>query len=391
LKILVGITGGIAAYKSASLIRLLTEAGHEVRVLPTQNALRFIGSATLEALSHNPVDPDLYTQVDEVKHIRLAQEADLIVVAPATAAFLARYASGLADDLLLNVLLATQARVFLAPAMHTEMWLNQATQENLQKLKSRGVTVIDPESGRLTGNDTGVGRMAEPETIAEYILSSTIEKPLAGKRIIVASGSTREPIDAVRFIGNRSSGHQGLAIANEAKRRGAEVLLINCNMSVLIPADLKQIAVETTAELLKVLETEVGNYDYLFMPVAVSDYRAEQVETRKLSRKDQPEITLKLLSNPDVVSEIAKSRKSLGSQLKIVAFAAELASGKTLGQLAQNKRESKDVDFVVANDVSNGKVFGSPDNSVIIVGPSKALSFEGTKEQVASFILDSTT
>jgi len=207
LRILVGITGGIAAYKSASIIRGFAELGHDVKALPTQNALRFIGATTLEALSHNVVDSDLYTDVDSVKHIALAQEAELIVVAPATASFLARYAAGIADDLLLNVLLATKAKVVLAPAMHTEMWLHASTKENINKLKTRGVHVIEPDSGRLTGQDSGVGRLPEPEAIIRSALAFyETGADLAGLEVRVVTGGTREPIYAVRCIGNSSSG-----------------------------------------------------------------------------------------------------------------------------------------------------------------------------------------
>ena len=230
MHILVGVTGGIAAYKAAGVIRGFTELGHSVKVLPTQNALRFIGATTLEALSHNVVDSDLYSDVESVKHIALAQEADLIVVAPATAAFIARYAAGIADDLLLNVLLATKAKVVVAPAMHTEMWQHQATVKNIETLRSRGVLVLDPAVGRLTGDDSGPGRLPEPEEIVAFALATSAKQDLKGVRVTIAAGGTREPIDTVRFIGNRSSGKQGLALADAAVARGADVKLIAINL-----------------------------------------------------------------------------------------------------------------------------------------------------------------
>ncbi|MEY4492389.1 MAG: hypothetical protein RL085_800, partial [Actinomycetota bacterium] len=230
-RIVLGVTGGIAAYKATAIIRLLTEAGHSVKVIPTQNALRFIGATTLEALSHNAVDPDLYTDVDSVKHIALAQEADLVIVAPATASFLARLASGVADDLLGNTLLATTAPVLVAPAMHTEMWFNAATQANVATLTSRNITILEPDAGRLTGEDSGVGRLPEPEVIVETALGLLQTQDLIGQHFVITAGGTQEPIDPVRYIGNHSSGKQGIAIAKAAAHRGAKVTLIGANIA----------------------------------------------------------------------------------------------------------------------------------------------------------------
>jgi phosphopantothenoylcysteine decarboxylase/phosphopantothenate--cysteine ligase len=238
MHVIVGITGGIAAYKATSIIRLLTEAGHTVKVIPTQNALRFIGATTLEALSHNTVDPDLYTDVESVKHVALGQEADLVIVAPASASFLARYAAGIADDLLGNTLLVTKAPVVVAPAMHTEMWLHAATQQNVKTLSARGVHVLEPAVGRLTGEDSGIGRLPEPEEVVEYSLAKAGRQDLAGQRFLISAGGTREEIDPVRFIGNKSSGKQGIAIALEALQRGASVTLIAANISS-IPSEIQ--------------------------------------------------------------------------------------------------------------------------------------------------------
>jgi len=390
LRILVGITGGIAAYKSASLVRLLTEAGHDVKVLPTQNALRFIGSATLEALSHNSVDPNLYSQIEDVKHISLAQEAELIVVAPATASFIARYANGLADDLLMNVLLATKARVLIAPAMHSEMWLNPATQTNVATLKARGIEILEPKVGRLTGSDTGVGRMAEPEEIFAVAMETGIASgELSGKTVIVAAGGTHEPIDSVRFIGNRSSGKQGLALAKAAKARGADVLLINCNMSVGIPKGIEVIEAETAEELLEELSTVAKGADYIFMPVAVGDYRVEIVVPGKIKKEDNPELSLTLVKNPDVLASVSQMLRDNGSKTKIIGFAAEAtANTDELIESAKKKLDSKGVQFIVANDISDGKTFGSDDSSVQIISRARTLGASGSKDAIANAILD---
>jgi phosphopantothenoylcysteine decarboxylase/phosphopantothenate--cysteine ligase len=236
VRVVLGVTGGIAAYKATGIIRLLTEAGHDVKVIPTANALRFIGATTLEALSHNSVDPDLYTDVEAVKHVELGQTADLVIVAPATASFLARMASGLADDLLMNTLLATKAPILVAPAMHTEMWQNPATVANVATLRQRGIEILEPAVGRLTGADSGPGRLPEPEEIVAAALALSAPQDLSGKRFLITAGGTQEPIDPVRFLGNHSSGKQGIALATEATKRGAKVTLIAANVSESIPA-----------------------------------------------------------------------------------------------------------------------------------------------------------
>lgn len=387
MRVLLGITGGIAAYKSASLIRLLTEAGHEVKVLPTQNALRFIGSATLEALSHNTVDSDLYSEVETVKHISLAKEADLVIVAPATASFMARFANGLADDLLLNVLLATKAPIVLAPAMHTEMWLNEATQENLTVLQSRGVHIVQPTSGRLTGEDSGVGRMAEPEQIFSTALSiATKGLDLAGKRVVVVAGGTREPIDAVRFIGNSSSGKQGIELAKAATARGAKVKIIAANIDLELPSVEEVVRVTTTSELEHALQ-EIGDCDLLLMPAAVSDFRVEAPFSEKISRTDNPELNLRLISNPDLIHDFAESRRT--SSPLIVGFAAvDEGDFDKLVNAGRQKLLSKGIELVVANDISNGNVFGSENNDVAIISLDEAVRVQGTKREVADSILD---
>ena len=392
MRILVGITGGIAAYKSANIVRLLTEAGHEVKVLPTQNALKFIGASTLEALSHNSIDPDLYTQVADVKHIKLAQEADLIIVAPATAAFLARYASGFADDLLTNVLMATEAKVVIAPAMHTAMWDHLATIQNIQTLANRGVFILNPESGRLTGTDTGIGRMVEPEDIVRRSLMFAKDvQQLSGKHIVIAAGGTREAIDEVRFIGNHSSGKQGIALAQAALDRGAEVTFISANIDLPIPAVQKLIRVSSVSDLEQALHLAFESADAIIMPAAVSDYRLSKPIEGKLHRADNPELELRLVSNPDLLSELSKKRKDSKTPL-LVGFAAEVANDEeteSLESRAARKLTSKNVDAIVANWVSRGLVFGQDDSDVLIVTRQSNTSASGTKYDVANSILDS--
>jgi phosphopantothenoylcysteine decarboxylase/phosphopantothenate--cysteine ligase len=393
LHILVGVTGGIAAYKAAGVIRGFTELGHNVKVVPTQNALRFIGATTLEALSHNVVDADLYTDVESVKHIALAQEADLVVVAPATAAFIARYAHGIADDLLLNVLLATTAKVLVAPAMHTEMWQHPATIANIQTLKSRGIIIVEPAVGRLTGDDSGPGRLPEPEEIVSRALGAVTKQDLQGKRITIATGGTREPIDTVRYIGNRSSGKQGIALADAALARGAEVHLIAINVELDLTRFNHVQRVSTTAELGNTLDSLLPMSDVILMPAAVSDYRVANIETGKLSRHDSSEFDLKLIANPDLLFGLSQRREQLGGHTILVGFAAEVvASGAIddLSQRAKSKLERKQVDMIVANDVSGGSVFEQETNNVIIVSRNGSFQIGGTKLEVANAILDET-
>ncbi len=392
MRILVGVTGGIAAYKAAGVIRGFTELGHSVKVLPTQNALRFIGATTLEALSHNSVDPDLYTDVESVKHIALAQEADLIVVAPATAAFVARFAAGMADDLLLNVLLATKAQVVIAPAMHTEMWTHPATVSNIETLKARGVVVIEPAVGRLTGEDSGAGRLPEPEQIVSQSLASITNQDFAGKHIVIAAGGTREPIDAVRFIGNRSSGKQGIALADAAMSRGAKVTLIAINLEADLSRFNDVVKVSSTKELNSSLQELATKADVVLMPAAVSDFRVKEQSDGKLSRSDSESQSIELIANPDLLLGLSKLRKDKQLKTLLVGFAAEvLEDGQGSQELtarAHAKLERKGVDLIVANDVSNGKVFESDENSVVVVSKSSYQEFAGSKIEIANKVLD---
>ncbi|MFN4846326.1 MAG: bifunctional phosphopantothenoylcysteine decarboxylase/phosphopantothenate--cysteine ligase CoaBC [Rhodoluna sp.] len=389
MRVLVGITGGIAAYKAVSLLRLLTEAGHQVQVLPTPNALRFVGAATLEAISHSAIDPDIYTQIDQVKHIKVAQESDLIVIAPATASFLARYANGLADDLLLNVLLATKARVVVAPAMHTEMWFHPATQENILTLRARGVDILEPGIGRLTGKDSGVGRMMEPEEIFQRLFH-THSQTLSGKHFVIAAGGTQEPIDDVRFIGNRSSGKQGIALAEEAISRGARVSFISCNISEPLPTQAEISCASTSSELATLLENLLPSTDVLIMPVAVSDFTVSSSSGGKISRVDSDSIALQLSQTNDILAGLAATNKRQGNGAILVGFAAEVVSThQELLERGKEKLNRKDVDMIVANDVSNGRTFGQADTEVILINRDGFQDVIGTKREVSAKILDS--
>ena len=389
MRILVGITGGIAAYKAPAIIRGFSELGHDVKVLPTQNALRFIGAATLEAISHNAVDPDLFSDVESVKHIALAQEADLIVVAPATAAFIARYSAGIADDLLLNVLLATRARVVIAPAMHTEMWEHPATKQNIETLRARGVQIIEPGIGRLTGSDSGVGRLAEPEDIVSESLRGAGIRDYEGKTVLVVTGGTREPIDSVRYIGNRSSGKQGLALADAAQSRGAFVKLIaiNCNSESSSMREVKN--AETVADVQEILSSDWARADVLLMPAAISDFRVLESHPGKIHRGEN-DLTLQLVANPDLVAEYTSRFNSLPNRPYVVGFSAHATTYEktSLAESAQEKLAKKGIDALVANDVSDGQVFDSDSNSVLIMSSRQSVSAEGSKQEVAGVILD---
>ena len=391
MHVIVGITGGIAAYKATGIIRLFTEAGHTVKVIPTQNALRFIGAATLEALSHNAVDPDLYTDVESVKHVQLGQEADLVVVAPASASFLARYAAGIADDLLGNTLLVTKAPVVVAPAMHTEMWNHEATQNNVKILESRGVRVLPPESGRLTGSDSGTGRLPEPDTIVNFSLGQLATQDLAGRKFLVTAGGTREPIDPVRYLGNRSSGKQGIAIALEAQRRGAQVTFVAANIAS-IPSELTNVhRVQTASELSLIVDSNLTVTDCLVMAAAVADYSIQiPAETKLKKSSTGSSLNLNLVENEDILRNAVSRAKQNGFSILTVGFAAETSSSMSeLGALAVKKLADKGCDLIVANDVSNGKTFDSDSNDVLVVSKTGGqIAASGSKAVVAAEILD---
>jgi phosphopantothenoylcysteine decarboxylase / phosphopantothenate---cysteine ligase len=388
--VVVGVTGGIAAYKSATLIRLFTEAGHSVQVVATTNATRFIGTTTLEALSHNKVqivDPDLFTDVEGVKHVALAKAADLIVVAPSTASFLAKVSAGIADDLLTTTVLTASCPVIIAPAMHTEMWENTATQQNISTLKNRGFFIVDPGVGRLTGDDSGVGRLAEPENIFTAANAMLGDKPLAGVRVLVTTGGTREKIDPARFVGNFSSGKQGVAFARAALEMGASVRVIAANVDDSLMLGLEHVKVVSAIELEKSVNESLGTFDLLVMAAAVADFSPTSVANEKIKRTvDGDNIEISLKANPDIVAAVASNLRGSGSDAVIVAFAAE--SGKDLEALAKTKLQSKKCDFVVANSISSGEVFNSDQNSVVLVSQETSASFTGSKIEVARAVLE---
>lgn len=386
--VVVGVTGGIAAYKSAPLVRLFSEAGHSVQVVATENAFKFIGKATLEALSGNlvsVVDPELFTDVDQVKHISIAKNADLIVVAPATASFIAKVAAGLADDLLTTTVLAATAPVVIAPAMHTEMWQAASTVQNIKTLESRNFSIVEPEVGRLTGSDSGVGRLAEPEVIFDNALSK-LDGPLSGVSVCVTAGGTREPIDAVRYLGNFSSGKQGIAFARAAKHLGAKVLVIAANIEPDTIIGFDVVHVRTASELRAALLGQVGKIDLLIMAAAVADFSISNPAEGKIRRSEVGEsLNLSLIANPDILQEFVGKSQEGKLQTLTVGFAAE--AGGDLAQQGRAKLSSKGCDFIIANDISGGKVFGSEDNNVLLISSEKTTEHKGSKQSVAKAVL----
>ena len=390
LNVVVGVTGGIAAYKAVSVVRALVLAGHDVHVVATENALRFVGRPTLEAISRNTVHSDLYEGVAEVRHVAIGQAADLIVVAPATANTVAKLAAGLADDLLGNTILASTAPLVIAPAMHTEMWQNAATVANIATLRQRGVTVVGPAVGQLTGADSGPGRMSEPEEIVEVALRTAAgRQDLAGRRILVTAGGTREPIDPVRFIGNRSSGKQGVALAVAAADRGAEVTLIAANLEVDVPATVQVVRVRSTLDLEKAATSAAETADIVIMAAAVADYRPETVADAKIKKDVQGDVLdLRLVKNPDILAGLAAHRRA--GQV-IVGFAAETEPDDAkLQQLGAAKVARKGADLLVVNRVGWNEGFATESNTVIVLNRTGDIVGEasGSKRSVADRILD---
>ncbi len=389
LNIVVGVTGGIAAYKAVNVIRLLVLAGHDVHVVATEAALRFVGTPTLEAISRNIVNTDLYEGVAEVRHVAIGQAADLIVIAPATANTIAKLASGLADDLLGTTVLASRAPVVIAPAMHTEMWQNPATVHNIALLRSRGVTVVGPAVGQLTGADSGPGRLEEPDEIVRAALAVLRSKDLAGRRILVTAGGTREALDPVRYLGNRSSGKQGLAIALSAAARGAEVTLIAANLEVDAPTSVHVTQVGSTLELAAMVEEVAPAVDVVIMAAAVADYRPEVVAESKIKKDDAGDrLTLALVKNPDILAELAAARSP--GQL-IVGFAAETEQDvDAMLALGRAKIARKGCDLLVLNRVGWTEGFGTDGNTVMVIDGRGAIVMEasGSKSSVADRLLD---
>lgn len=402
MRIVLGVTGGIAAYKAALLLRQMTESGHEVQVVPTENALRFVGAPTWEALSGRRVHVDTFEAVEKVSHVALGRQADLVVIAPATADFLARTAAGLAPDLLGNVLLTATTPIVIAPAMHTEMWLNPATQANVATLRSRGMHVLDPDSGRLTGTDTGPGRLPEPEAIWEFAQQShaahgTASTPstssLAGRRVVVTAGGTREALDPVRYLGNRSSGKQGTELARAARQAGADVTLIAAAMDVSAPEGIATRRVESTRELLDAVLEESTGADVLVMAAAVADFRPAQLATSKMKKSDDGSSPTIVLERTEDVLATAVQQRDNGENLPglIVGFAAETGdeSGSVL-DYAQAKLERKGCEMLVVNQVGRDQVFGQDDTEITVLYRDGAapVTAHGSKTDVSVRIVE---
>ncbi|MHA7277483.1 bifunctional phosphopantothenoylcysteine decarboxylase/phosphopantothenate--cysteine ligase CoaBC [Arthrobacter sp. Hz1] len=412
MRIILGVGGGIAAYKVASLLRLFTEAGHDVTVIPTDAATRFVGTATWEALSGNPVSNSVFDDVDKVNHVRLGQHADLVVVAPATADLLARAAAGLANDLLTGTLLMASCPVLMAPAMHTEMWHHPATVANVATLRNRGIVVLDPASGRLTGTDSGAGRLPEPAAIYAAALAAhgaargasadrptgdgTANGSLAGRRVVITAGGTREPIDPVRYLGNRSSGKQGMALAAAALAEGATVELIVAHVEVAAPDGVELVQVETAEELRIATLSAAKQADVLIMAAAVADFRpADPVLTKIKKRTDGVDPVITLVRTPDILREAveqrsAEQRGAAGAGPVIVGFAAETGdpTGNPLDH-AWEKLTRKGCDYLVLNQVGDGKVFGRDDTiaTILDAGGAEPVEVIGTKADVAAAVV----
>jgi phosphopantothenoylcysteine decarboxylase/phosphopantothenate--cysteine ligase len=390
--VVLGVSGGIAAYKAAELLRLLTEGGHDVTVVPTESALRFVGAPTWAALSGKPVSTSVWDEVHQVPHVRIGQSADLVVVAPATADLLAKAAAGLADDLLTNTLLTARCPVLFAPAMHTEMWEHAATQANVETLRSRGCVVIEPAVGRLTGADSGKGRLPDPAEIyatCTRLLARGLATDLAGRRVVVSAGGTREHLDPVRFLGNRSSGKQGYALARTAAARGAEVVLVAANTALPDPAGVKVLKVTSAMELRDAVLAEALSADVVVMSAAVADYRpAERLTTK---RKKTDTLSVELVQNPDVLAELAATRHP-GQVL--VGFAAETgdADGSVL-EHGRAKLARKGSDLLVVNEVGEtGHPTGiEGDSNAAVVLAADGSSTEvpmGSKDTLADVVWD---
>lgn len=437
LTVVVGITGGIAAYKAVGVVRDLVKRGHDVHVVPTEGALRFVGLPTLEALSRNPVTTSVFDDVAEVRHVALGRRADLVVVAPATADALARMAAGLAGDLLGTTLLATEAPVVVAPAMHPQMWEHPATRANVATLRDRGVHLVGPVVGALTGDDAGIGRMAEPEDIVTEALAVLDDRAgtdragteragtdragaeragtdragteragttgvagtgargelgdLAGVRVVVSAGGTREPFDPVRFVGNRSSGRQGIAIAADAARRGAQVTLVSANVEASLTAglDVRVVAVGSALELADAVHAAAAEADVVVMTAAVADYRPREVRDEKLKKEAQGEtMTLELVKNPDVLADLVAARRT--GQI-IVGFAAETEPDRDARiALGRAKIARKPADLLVVNHVGWSSGFEREENAIEVLVPGGDVVREasGSKAEVAAVVLD---
>jgi len=374
-RVVLGVAGGIAAYKACELLRGLTESGHDVTVVPTASALEFVGAPTWAALSGRPVHDDLWSAVHEVPHVRLGRQAELLLVAPATADLLAKAAHGLADDLLTNTLLTARCPVLMAPAMHTEMWEHPATRHNVALLRERGVHVLDPDSGRLTGADTGRGRLPHPDAILEaardLLHRGGRGADLRGRHVVVSAGGTREALDPVRFLGNHSSGRQGQALAVAALGRGARVTLVRAHVDLPTPAGVEVVEVDATADLRDAVLAAAASADAVVMAAAPADFTPASASGTKIKKADDGGApTLELVQTPDVLRELAATRPG-GEHQVVVGFAAETGSGAggaaDVLDLARDKLRRKGCDLLVLNDVGDGRVFGRTDTEAVVL------------------------
>ncbi|PSK96857.1 phosphopantothenate-cysteine ligase /phosphopantothenoylcysteine decarboxylase [Murinocardiopsis flavida] len=388
-EIVLGVGAGIAAYKVCELLRRFTETGHGVQVVPTADALRFVGEPTWAALSGRPVATGVWDAVHAVPHVRIGQHADLVFVAPATADLLARAANGLADDLLTNTLLTARCPVVFAPAMHTEMWEHPATRANVATLRARGAVVLDPAVGRLTGADTGRGRLPDPDALfaaaTRVLRRGSGPGDLAGRRVVVSAGGTREPIDPVRFIGNRSSGRQGYALAVTALARGAEVVLVSANTALPDPAGAAVRRVGSTAELRDAMHEESGAADAVVMAAAVADFRPATTTPGKIKKTGGAPAPIALVENPDILLELTRGRAHDGQV--VVGFAAETDHVVENGRA---KLARKGCDLLVVNQVGDGLAFGTADNQAVVLGADGSSTDipTGPKEDLADRVWD---
>jgi phosphopantothenoylcysteine decarboxylase / phosphopantothenate---cysteine ligase len=391
MRIVLGVGAGIAAYKTCELLRLLTESGHNVRVVPTADALRFVGEATWAALSGEPVSSGVWDDVHDVPHVRLGQTADLVMVAPATADLLARAAAGMSDDLLTAVLLTARCPVVLSPAMHTEMWQHPGTQANVSLLRDRGAVVLDPATGRLTGRDTGPGRLPEPAELFAVALrvlargADGLHPDLSGRRVLVSAGGTREELDPVRFIGNWSSGRQGYALARAAAARGAKVTVVSANVALDDPAGADVVRVTSALQMRDAVIAAAAEADAVVMAAAVADYRPETRSDAKIKKTDASPPPLRLAQNPDILRELCRDRPRPGQV--VVGFAAETGNLRANGQA---KLAAKGCDLLVVNQVGGGLAFGTDDNEALILAADGAETAvpRGSKDVLADVIWD---
>ncbi len=381
-EVILGVGGGIAAYKSCDLLRRLRDLGFGVTVVPTPSSLNFVGSATWEALSGRKVTTEVFESVEEVRHISLAKKSNFIIIAPATADLIARIAAGRADDLLTNVILASNSPVLIVPAMHPEMWSDAATEANVATLRSRGYYVMDPDTGALTSGDVGQGRFPETSRIlGEFAEITESRSDLLGKRVLVTAGGTREAIDPVRFIGNQSSGKQGYAIARSAQQRGAQVTLISANSNLADIEGVKMVKVESASQMLSALEEEFDGSDILVMSAAVADARPEHIADAKIKKNEFRNISL--VENPDILRTISAKK----TRQVIVGFAAETSENLAV---AQEKMVAKGADVLYLNDVSGGDIFNSETTHgyILVRGQEPRKVAETTKDTLAHQLLD---